>query len=155
MASLFGGEAFAQTRAAVVKNVDEPGRMPYQQLIEFNTSAPVCPISQGCLVAFPPVPAGKRLIVERATLLLGVFGGTINFWGFGDGLGINSGNTAILKADFTPALLIAGVQFFAGNQDTLVYFEAGATPKLKILTTAPVSFVGNASLHGYLIDATN
>ena len=75
---------------------------------------------------------------------------TINFWGFGDGLGLNSGNTAILKADFTPSVSTVGYQFFAGNQDTLVYFEAGATPKLKILTTAPV-----ASLHGYLIDATN
>ena len=32
-------------------------------------------------------------------------------------------------------------------------WEAGATPRIKIGTSAAVGFVGNVSIHGYLIDA--
>jgi hypothetical protein len=95
--SIVGGKAIAQIRAALVKNVDEPGRAPYQQMIEFNSGAPACPLSQFCLLTFSPVPAGKRLIVERATALIGVVSpGQVTLWTFGDLVTSNTNNVAIL-----------------------------------------------------------
>jgi len=41
------------------------------------------------------------------------------------------------------------------NKAVRVYYEAGTTPKLKIISSGTVAFVGNASVHGYLIDAAN
>jgi hypothetical protein len=52
--------AIAQTvRAAVVKNIDEKGRIPYQEMS--TCLSPVAGIS--CAVAFPLVPANKRLVI--------------------------------------------------------------------------------------------
>ncbi len=55
--------AVAQIRPAVVKNVDEPGRVPY---VQFFSAVPG--LSTGCGVNFcdfylPAVPAGKRLVI--------------------------------------------------------------------------------------------
>ncbi len=55
--------ALAQVRPAVVKNVDEPGRVPY---VQFFSAIPG--LATGCGVNFcdfypPAIPAGKRLVV--------------------------------------------------------------------------------------------
>jgi hypothetical protein len=55
--------AFAQwISATLVKNVDERGRAPYMHF-----QALTCPGggTTGCQVVFPPVPQGKRLVLER------------------------------------------------------------------------------------------
>ena len=50
------GRVLAQAiRAALVENVDEPGRNPYSE----NASCS----GVGCTVGFSPVPTGKRLVV--------------------------------------------------------------------------------------------
>jgi hypothetical protein len=56
-----GARAVAQTaiKAALVKNVDERGRVPWQ--VTQTTGS--C-VTQECAIAFPPVPAGKRLVIE-------------------------------------------------------------------------------------------
>jgi len=48
-------------KVALVKNVDEKGRAPYMQF-----QARSCPGGGAteCQVVFPPVPAGKRLVLE-------------------------------------------------------------------------------------------
>ena len=107
-------------------------------------------------MSFNPVPAGKRLIVEHVTVFIGVAsGGQPNYLTFGDSSVTNSGNVAIVKPDFSISNNVGGFNFWALDRDALVYYEAGATPKLKIGATANFGFVGNASLHGYLIDAAN
>ncbi len=55
--------AVAQVRPAAVKNVDEPGRVPY---VQYFSALPG--LSTGCGVNFcdfypPVVPAGKRLVI--------------------------------------------------------------------------------------------
>jgi hypothetical protein len=141
--SLASAPCIAQTRAALVKNVDEAGRMPYQQMLNFNTLPPDCPLTKFCVVSFAAVPAGKRLVVQA------------NFWALGDSTTINVGNVAILQPDFSPSTSFLDGRFWAADRKVRVYYEAGQTPKLKISASGVFSLVGNASLHGYLIDATN
>lgn len=148
--------AVAQTRPALVKNVDEPGRMPYQAMVEFNGGGePTCPIPGFCIVSFPDVPAGKRLVVERLTVLVGVTGaGQPNYVTFGDGFVSNGGNIAIVMPNFAPSIEVMGVTFWALSEVVRVYYGPGTTPKVKLGATANFGFVANVSLHGYLIDAT-
>lgn len=147
-----GNTALAQVRPAYVKNVDEPGRSPYQQMREFNPCA-----NQSCLIAFDPVPAGKRLVVERLTMLLGVATtGQPNFVAFGSGAVSNGGNRAIVEPVFVRALApILSVQFWALDREVRVYYGPGETPEVKVFASANFGFVSNMSLHGYLIDASN
>jgi hypothetical protein len=63
------GEAFAQDavvavipRPAIVKNVDEPGRIPYQQFFSATPGTTGCGLNF-CSYSFPAVPAGKRLVI--------------------------------------------------------------------------------------------
>lgn len=146
-----GNPALAQVRPAYVKNVDEPGRLPYQQMREFNACA-----GQFCQIAFNPVPAGKRLVVERLTMLLGVVNtGAPNLVAFGTGATTNAGNRAIVEPSFVRSTVIGSVSFWALDREVRVYYGPGETPEVKVASTASFSFVGNMSLHGYLIDATN
>jgi hypothetical protein len=146
-----GNAALAQVRPAYVKNVDEPGRLPYQQMREFNP----CP-GQFCQIAFNPVPAGKRLVVERLTMLLGVVNtGAPNFVTFGSGAVTNGGNRAIVEPSFVRSSAVASVNFWALDREVRVYYGPGEIPEVKVAATANFSFVGNMSLHGYLIDASN
>jgi hypothetical protein len=156
VSALLSEQAIAQIRAALVKNVDEPGRAPYQQMVEFNQVAGFganCPVSTVCIVSFAPVPAGKRLLVEHVTLLINGFQPT--FVSFGDGNLLNVQNVAIVKPDFAQGPSNTGGQSWLMDRVIRVYFEAGATPKLKVGTTAFSNHSSNASLHGYLIDAAN
>lgn len=154
---LLAGSAAAQIRPAYTKNVDEPGRAPVQKMVEFNTGAgsPSCPLAAFCIVAFDPVPAGKRLVVEQLTILIGTVGGAPNLVAFGDGAVTNSGNVAIVAPDFRASTNIASATLWSLQQLVRVFYEAGTTPKVKIGAPGNFSFVGNASIHGYLIDAAN
>lgn len=152
--SIVADRAIAQVRAALVKNIDEPGRMPYQQLVQFSTSE--CVSVLFCIVSFNPVPAGKRLVVEHVSMLVFVQdGGQPNLLAFGDGFSTNTGNVAILENDFKVGRSVLGQTAWSFSRPDRVYYEAGQTPKVKVGASAAFGFDGNASLHGYLIDATN
>ncbi len=61
--SITRSDVVAQIRAALVKNVDEPGRVPY---VQFFSAVPG--LATGCGLNFcdfypPVVPAGKRLVI--------------------------------------------------------------------------------------------
>ena len=154
--SLAAGTASAQTRAALVKNVDEPGRTPYQTMVDFDPNPPVCS-GAICIIRFPAVPAGKRLVVEHVSVLVGVSGGgQPSFLAFGDFAVVNSNNIAIITPVFAnTGINMGGVMFWALDRPVRVYFEAGAVPKLKLILSTNPAFVGEASVVGYLIDATN
>jgi hypothetical protein len=147
-------EAFAQIRPAYTKNVDEPGRLPYQNIVNFDSGS--CISTSFCIVSFPAVPAGKRLVVEEITVLAGVAsGGSPNLVAFGDDFATNVGNIYIVKNDFSVGPTIIGNTFFSMDRPVHVFYEPGATPKVKISVSTAFAFVCNMSLHGYLIDATN
>lgn len=64
----FAKPLLAQVRAALVQNVDEPGRNPYQESQAFNFIGS-CSGAGGeiCSVSFAPVPAGYRLVVTSVS----------------------------------------------------------------------------------------
>jgi hypothetical protein len=144
--------AIAQTRSALVKNVDEPGRVPYQHAVDFQGSE--CTTPSFCIVEFPVVPAGKRLVVENITIYVSVAGGGVpNLLAFGDFYVTNQGNRYVIAPIFTPSVSILGSTFHALDRAVRVYYEPGETPKVKIGASGSFSFTCNMSLHGYLIDA--
>lgn len=59
--ALHAPSVMAQTRAAFVQSVDEPGRNPYQET-QSNTT---CRGSTVCVFDFSTVPAGKRLVLTN------------------------------------------------------------------------------------------
>jgi hypothetical protein len=65
----------AQIKAALVQNVDEPGRIPYQSSAVFAQGSPGCAgpgcfscTGTFCALSFTQIPSNKRLVVT------GVFG---------------------------------------------------------------------------------
>jgi hypothetical protein len=60
---LSAGTAAAQVRPAIVKNIDEPGRIPDQQLVSATPGVgSPCGLNY-CSFNLPAIPAGKRLVV--------------------------------------------------------------------------------------------
>ena len=70
---LFAQPVLAQTRAALVQSVDEPGRNPYQE----HKSTGSCSGSTQCNLFFAPVPAGKRLVLTHINGTVDVTNGTL------------------------------------------------------------------------------
>jgi hypothetical protein len=144
--------ALAQTRAALVKNVDEPGRAPYQHTVDFSPGE--CTTPSFCIVEFPAVPAGKRLVVENITVYAAVAeGGAPTLLAFGDLFVTNQGNRYVLAPAFTQSMTAFGSTFHALDRAVRVYYEPGEIPKVKIGASASFVIISNMSLHGYLIDA--
>jgi len=65
VATLSATAATAQTRAALVRSVDEPARVPYSYDVR-----PTCPFANLCEAAFPVVPGGKRLRLTIVRLFM-------------------------------------------------------------------------------------
>lgn len=138
----FAAPAVAQVvRAALVKNVDEKGRSPYMQLL-FRS----CPSggNGACELIFPPVPAGKRLVVEHVNA-------GITFATGGLRLSALTGGPNVLL--LLPARPVSDPSILAVNEQTLAYFESGQSPTYRISVNS-VSDVPalNATLSGYFVD---
>jgi len=131
--------AIAQIKAALVKNVDEKGRSPYQQ-----SGFVQCTASSGfCDLVFPPVPAGKRLVAEHISA--NVFAPN----------GVNAmflvvgGNTSFDLPTHTASLS----SLYSMNEVVLGFYEAGQTPLFRLATSVPdPSAAASVTLTGYLID---
>jgi hypothetical protein len=165
VSSMIAEDAIAQIRAALVKNVDAPGRAPYQQMVTFapgvfGASCPGAFPWTACVVTFPPVPPGKRLVVEHVTMMIHSFQPTFLT------IGNQSSSDDVVDPVFSFDVAVIAPDFASGGNTTAgprwfidrpirVYFEAGDTPKLKVGSTGIGGGSGKASLHGYLIDATN
>jgi hypothetical protein len=145
----------AQIRPAYVKNVDQPGRVPYQLTVSFSNGSPGCITASACILSFDAVPAGKRLIVEQLTLMVSANGGPPTQVAFGDNFSTNTGNIAIVAPDFRAGSVVLGATFWMSASQVRVYYGPGETPKLKVFLPGTLGVVSNATVHGYLIDAVN
>ncbi len=152
--SITRNDVVAQIRAALIKNVDEPGRAPYQQSIEFDPASGS--FTRFYLVSFPAVPAGKRLVVQHVSAMIGVTaGGQPDFLAFGDFYTLNTNNFALVNPPWTSKSTAVGPYWMA-DRDVLVYYEPGSTPKIKIGSSTDFSHANSIlNVHGYLIDANN
>jgi hypothetical protein len=137
----------AQVRAALVKNIDERGRIPYSQTAFCNSSG-----SNTCQVFFPVVPPNKRLVIEHVNGLL-VTNVTL-------GLVYVSGNLNS-SPETTEQPILFGLQSSFGdftyiaNEPFLTYFEAGQSPAIFIQVAVGAGFIeSQVTLTGYLVDLT-
>ncbi|WP_347985961.1 hypothetical protein [Methylomonas sp. AM2-LC] len=142
---------------ALVKNVDQPGRQPYEMWIEFGTS--YCSFncsniySYGGVTLFdgPAVPAGKRLIIQGVSASIPANSSMIT---------ISLQTSQILSNQYVKWQYSGPyyLQYTSGNSygmssPTFVEYGPGESPHLRIYTANPNSVIGNVTLNGYLIDA--
>lgn len=148
LAGIFSaGPAIAQAvRAALVSNVDDPGRIPYQ-------SQRACIFSSGsCVVSFPPVPDGKRLVITHVSGSLQdtLPGGTLvlgNLSSFGTSIAIT--------VTFTGSS--GGSNYFTFDQSALLFYDARLHPEVTMTVGAfgqPSNSFASFTLTGYMLDCT-
>ena len=152
--------AFAQVRAAIVQNVDEPGRNPYASTVFFANgfefpAGGTCSSSQ-CELHFQAVPAGKRLVVTHVV-------GNV----YVDTPGVISpvllfplGNANLGTTMMLPSGLMAGTyqgsNMIGISSEVHAYFESGAIPAIAIVPIGSISVLGSRgstaiTLSGYLV----
>jgi hypothetical protein len=141
----FGGKPLlAQVRAALVRNIDEPGRSPYQSVALNGAFTPGT-----CSVDFAPVPLNKRLVVEHLSAYVLVGGATSVVLG----KLLLASNLAIGPIAFFDATSVGTAQWAASKQMT-VYVEPGGVPRLSFTITSNINCTASGSLTGHLIDLT-
>jgi hypothetical protein len=136
----------AQVRAALVQNIDEPGRSPFSLTLSCNAGG--TNFCEG--TSSTAVPANKRFVVQNVN-------GTVNFFGsatvaIGTVFVVN-GSRFYLDPHFVG--ISFGQYIYAINMPVVAYFEAGQTPSIDIIgsnTTNPPG--ATVFLTGYLIDLT-
>jgi hypothetical protein len=141
----------AQSGTWSVRNVDEPGRAPYQEYRSAQFSS--CG-SLNCELDFAPVPAGKRLVIRSVSGSVNVSPGTVLV-------------NATLVTEFAKRLVDVPTFFQGnattslGNQDWLrfnsfifAYAEPGSTPHLGVSVSPGQggSTFASAALAGYYVD---
>lgn len=153
--------AMAQVRIVrieLVKNVDEPGRAPYEVYVEFTQDG--CSIG-GCsnfyfdiegLVLFdlPPVPAGKRLIIRHVS---GRLPGSSELLAH---VGFQSQREFFFRfvkwSFFGPFYPGAGQGF---NSEAYLTYAPGEQPHVHLVVPDQNAGIGFLQISGYFIDATN
>jgi hypothetical protein len=139
----------AQIRAALVKNIDEPGRSPYQSVSHGTPGTPTF-----CVTEFAPIPPNKRLVVEHLSAYAVLTGGT--------------SASAVIEGKFSAPNLVNGPEVFftatsvpdqrwAANQQMTVYVEPGGVPRVELsipLFTFGPRCTAHGTLSGHLIDLT-
>jgi len=157
-------EAFAQIRATLTKNVDEPGRTPWETRSQFLPNAGGCYGASDCFnyqegtswASFDlrPVPAGKRWIVQSIAGGMGNGNGRTNVILLGTARSsmVFEGMKWIYSGPFTAAPYFNSALFSANIYAT---FGPGDTPTLRVDANGTLSGYSVFVISGYLIDATN
>ena len=138
-------QAAAQVRPAMVRNVDEPARVPY-----YHSLAPACPFTNSCQASFPAVPAGKRL---RVTSVGGLFYFT-NVTGF---FAVRNLGNVMMAFPVSPFSGAYYGNLISPNQQVDLYFEEGQAPVLEFGVSAGVGGIfsdarNRLTVSGYLVD---
>lgn len=118
-AALCAPPVLAQTRAAFVQSVDEPGRNPYQQSLS-NVS---CRGTTICSFDFAVVPAGKRLVLTNISGYVDTAAGTLPSGFVSSGFGGNEYATLAFTGVRGPNSAL-GVRIFI-NHAVKAYFGPG------------------------------
>ncbi len=147
--------AFGQIRPAYTKNVDEPGRTPYDKNVVAEAAFGVAlPVVHSAI--FPAVPLGKRLVLQHVSVFASNFGAPtpateVAFIAFPMPSGnASDGYKFVIEPDFKRV----GAYFFLDRPITL-YYEPGAAPRINMFAASGNFTYINITLHGYLIDAVN
>jgi hypothetical protein len=142
-------------KPALVQNIDEKGRNPYQQGFQFNattsttvTGSTLC-ATNSCFIFFKPVPAGYRLVVNQIT-----------FTYTAATPGADS-TAALLTVTSTTAPVLGDVSAlpaptFSGSRCDLsapvtFYVDPGLIPTLEITNVLVNNTSAIVSITGYLV----
>jgi len=138
--------ALAQAvRAAVVKNIDEPGRTPFEDAGISNCDAK----GLACGLDYAPVPANKRLVITYVT-------GQIVTKGNNQTIQSIHLMTARFGANtYFPALIqgfdqVTLSRYWAIAQPILAFAEAGSTPEIAVFGTG--IYEADFKITGHLVD---
>jgi hypothetical protein len=135
--------AFAQ-KAALVQETYGPGRSPYQSNQLYNPSAQLCPNQFYCQIAFPVVPAGKRLVVTYVSATYSMNAGATE--------AIVSLGKGLFDTMDLPAPVNVGGNRYVASGPVTYYFEAGEIPYVFITGSSVVTNnTGHASVIGFLV----
>lgn len=148
----------AQVRPAVTKNVDEPGRSPYQVMLKAARGETSCGINF-CSFSTPNIPAGKRLVHTgiASTVHLDATGVVQNFR-----VTVTEGGTSLVtfylpyQTTF-PAdpISINNPRRWVSNEQVRIYVEAGQRINASFHTTGgelSLDWPNTVLLTGYLVD---
>ena len=139
--------AASAQKAALVQEAFGPGITPYQSNQLYNPSASICPNNFFCQIAFPPVPAGKRLVVTHASATYSMNAGASEAI-------VSIGNGLFSTMDL-PAPVFVGVNRYVASSPITYYFEQGETPYIFITGSSVITGnTGHASIVGYLVPAS-
>lgn len=158
--------ASAQVRPALVKNVDEPGRTPFETRSQFLPNAGGCYNNSDCYnysdgsysasFDLKTVPAGKRWVITSVT------------GGFTSGAS-RTGTTIQLSNAWT-GIVFDGLKWAYGGPfypdpgefnsviftaNTFIVLNPGDTPHVRVLGDPSLNGYSVIVFSGYLIDATN
>lgn len=138
----------AQIRAALVKNIDEPGRTPYQSSRSCST-----PGNKVCSADMIAVPAGKRLVIQHLSAL-------VNCQSIDNNCELQNnfvflttkGNNIFDGADsaYVPMQTSPNAST-AVNQDVRLYVEPGGVPEYQMVFNSGPVFA-SMTITGYLVD---
>jgi len=147
LTQLVPATAHAQ-RPALVRSVDEPGRAPYQHSVGFVQSQSTCD-QYSCMVRFPKVPAGYRLVITHASAFFWLTNGAItdaNVALVSDG--DIFGNTLQL-----PPPAVTGGKLRVVSSPVTYYVEPGSTPCLSLGASGMATnyMSASAAIVGYLV----
>jgi hypothetical protein len=157
-----GREAAAQIRAALVKNVDEPGRTPYQTTSGVvgggcftGSCANISGDANAVMFDLPPIPAGKRWVVNMASGGFTEGTGRVTQIELRDGRGfiVFDNLKWIFSGPYGLGTVFNSVNF---SEQLFVTFDPGETPTVRVSTSTPsVANYFVLTFSGYLIDAAN
>jgi len=145
----------AQVRAAVVKNIDEPARVPYQARIVCSNAECNANAAGGPFVSLPPIPDHSRLVIDQISLLIQT-NATLNLVKLGKFEVSEGGSPIVPPFTFLPFTITP--PGYIVNQPVRYYFESGfITPAVELSITGPVtgSSLGiliEGMVSGYVVD---
>jgi hypothetical protein len=126
----------------------EPGRFPYQQFTGFNQGPTNCPNEFYCVVTFPPVPQGKRLVVTYVSAQFTLTGEATEA---SAAVGMNADIFHTL--DVPATLISAKFNRYLASSAIMFFVDAGQSPSVFIAgqSVTPTSSSVAISLVGYLV----
>jgi hypothetical protein len=142
-------------KPALVQNIDERGRNPYQQTIQFaptvtGTGSTPCISGNVCLALFKPVPAGYRLVVTQVSAIYPAAStGDVSHPVLLVSI-VSIASPQFVDATALPTATLSG-GVYTSSTPTTFYVEPGFTPVLdmsNVLTGAGDAIV---SISGYLV----
>jgi len=159
-AVLGAATASAQVKSAYVKNVDEPGRLPYQVTMNFSTgvqcSAGDCILPIG---HFPstPIPQFKRLVLQHVSLLVPTLGAapSLIVISSDNSFDPSSGIIEVIAPDFHAGPANSGGTTWVMDRPVHAYLEGQTASYIKFFGGGVVAGPGVVTVNGYLIDPTN